>query len=159
VLFALGIPHVGYVNAQLLADEFGSVEELAHAAPEQIAATAGVGPVIAEAVSSWFLDEEHAEVVEGLRRAGVQLSGPRRERAPDGPLTGKVVVVTGSIEGYSRDSIREHLEGLGAKVTDSVSKKTDYLVAGEGGGSKLAKAEQLGVAVVSLEELEAELPG
>ena len=156
VLFALGIPHVGFVNAQLLADEFGSVEELAHAAPEQIAATEGVGPVIAE--SSWFLDEEHAEVVEGLRRAGVRLSGPRRERAPEGPLTGRVVVVTGSIEGYSRDSIREHLEGLGAKVTDSISKKTDYLVAGEGGGSKLAKAEQLGVAVVSLEELEAELP-
>ena len=69
------------------------------------------------------------------------------------------MVVTGSIEGYSRDSIREHLEGLGAKVTDSVSKKTDYLVAGEGGGSKLAKAEQLGVAVVSLEQLEAELAG
>jgi DNA ligase (NAD+) len=159
VLFALGIPHVGFVNAQLLADEFGSVDELAHAAPEQIAATEGVGPVIAEAVSSWFLDEEHAEVVEGLRRAGVQLSGPRRERAPDGPLAGRVVVVTGSIEGYSRDSIREHLEGLGAKVTDSVSKKTDYLVAGEGGGSKLAKAEELGVAVVSLEQLEAELAG
>jgi DNA ligase (NAD+) len=70
-----------------------------------------------------------------------------------------VVVVTGSIEGYSRDSIREHLEALGAKVTDSVSKKTDYLVAGDGGGSKLAKAEQLGVSVVSLEQLEAELAG
>jgi DNA ligase (NAD+) len=156
VLFALGIPHVGYVNAQLLADEFGSMEALAHASAEQIAAVEGVGPVIAEAVSSWLLDEEHAEVVRALTAAGLQMSGPRRER-PQGPLSGAVVVVTGSIDGYTRDSIREHLESLGARVTDSISKKTDYLVAGEGGGSKRAKAEKLGVAVVTLDELEAEL--
>jgi DNA ligase (NAD+) len=158
VLFALGIPHVGYVNAQLLADEFGSMDALAHASAEQIAAVEGVGPVIAEAVSSWFLDEEHAEVVRGLADAGVQMSGPRRAAAAaEGPLSGKTVVVTGSIEGHTRDSIREHLESLGAKVTDSISKKTDYLVAGEGGGSKRAKAEKLGVPVVSLDELESEL--
>jgi DNA ligase (NAD+) len=156
VLFALGIPHVGYVNAQLLADEFGSMEALSHASAEQIAAVEGVGPVIAEAVSSWLLDEEHAEVVRALTAAGLQMSGPRRER-PQGPLSGAVVVVTGSIDGYTRDSIREHLESLGARVTDSISKKTDYLVAGEGGGSKRAKAEKLGVAVVTLDELEAEL--
>jgi DNA ligase (NAD+) len=155
VLFALGIPHVGDVNAQLLADEFGSIETLAHAAPEEIAAVEGVGPVIAEAVSSWFLDEEHAEVVRALAEAGVQLSGQRRERAVDGPLAGKVVVVTGAIEGHTRDSIRDHLTAMGAKVTDSISKKTDYLIAGEGGGSKREKAEQLGVPVVTLEELEA----
>jgi DNA ligase (NAD+) len=155
VLFALGIPHVGDVNAQLLADEFGSIEALADATPEQIAAVEGVGPVIAESVSSWFLDEEHAEVVRALAEAGVQVSGPRRERAADGPLAGKVVVVTGAIEGHTRDSIREHLAAMGAKVTDSVSKKTDYLIAGEGGGSKREKAEQLGVPVVTLEELEA----
>ena len=158
-MFALGIPHVGYVNAQLLADEFGSSEALSHASADEIAAVEGIGPVIAEAVSGWFLDEEHAEVVEALKRPDVQLTGPRRERAPDGPLTGRTVVVTGSIEGHTRDSIREHLEALGAKVTDSVSKKTDYLVAGEAGGSKLEKAEQLRVAVVSLEELEGELAG
>jgi DNA ligase (NAD+) len=155
VLFALGIPHVGDVNAQLLADEFGSIETLAHAAPEEMAAVEGVGPVIAEAVSSWFLDEEHAEVVRALAEAGVQLSGQRRERAVDGPLAGKVVVVTGAIEGHTRDSIRDHLTAMGAKVTDSISKKTDYLIAGEGGGSKREKAEQLGVPVVTLEELEA----
>ena len=158
VLFALGIPHVGYVNAQLLADEFGSMDALAHASAEEIAAVEGVGPVIAEAVSSWFLDEEHADVVRGLADAGVQMSGPRRAAAAtEGPLSGKTVVVTGSIEGHTRDSIREHLELLGAKVTDSISKKTDYLVAGEGGGSKRAKAEKLGVPVVSLDELESEL--
>ena len=155
VLFALGIPHVGDVNAQLLADEFGSIEALADAAPEEIAAVEGVGPVIAEAVSSWFLDDEHAEVVQALAEAGAQMSGPRHERSADGPLAGKVVVVTGAIEGYTRDSIRDHLTALGAKVTDSISKKTDYLIAGEGGGSKREKAEQLGVPVVTLEELEA----
>ncbi len=154
VLFALGIPHVGDVNAQLLADDFGSIEALAHATPEQIAAVEGVGPVIAESVSSWFLDEEHAEVVRALAEAGVQMSGPRRERAMDGPLAGKVVVVTGAIEGHTRDSIRDHLTSMGAKVTDSVSKKTDFLIAGEGGGSKREKAEQLGVPVVTLDQLE-----
>ena len=89
-----------------------------------------------------------------LRRAGVQLSGPRRERAPDGPLTGKVVVVTGSIEGYSRDSIREHLEGLGAKVTDSVSSKTTGVIVGEEpGSSKLTKAQRSGVPLLSEQDL------
>jgi DNA ligase (NAD+) len=153
VLFALGIPHVGDVNAQLLADEFGSIEALAHATPEEIAAVEGIGPVIAESVSSWFLDEEHAEVVRALTEAGLQMSGPRRERAVDGPLAGKVIAVTGAIEGYTRDSIREYLASLGAKVTDSISKKTDHLVAGDGGGAKRAKAEQLGVPVVTLDEL------
>ena len=86
VLFALGIPHVGDVNAQLLADEFGSIEALAHAAPEEIAAVEGVGSVIAEAVSSWFLDEEHAEVVRALR--GRRRSDERR-RAASGRRTGR----------------------------------------------------------------------
>jgi DNA ligase (NAD+) len=153
VLFALGIPHVGDVNAQLLADEFGSIEALSHTPPEQIGEVEGIGPVIAESVSSWFLDEEHAEVVRALKQAGLQMSGPRRERAVDGPLAGKVVAVTGAIEGYTRDSIRDHLTALGAKVNDSISKKTDYLVAGEGGGSKREKAEKLGVPVVTLDEL------
>src|SRR5207237_8067977 len=78
VLFALGIPHVGYVNAQLLADEFGSMDALAHAHAEEIAAVEGIGPIIAESVSSWFLDEEHDEVVRRLAEAGVQLAGSRR---------------------------------------------------------------------------------
>jgi DNA ligase (NAD+) len=154
VLFALGIPHVGGITAQLLADEFGSIDALAEATPEDIAAVEGIGPVIAEAVSSWFLDEEHAEVIDGLREAGVNLAQGRSAAPADGPLTGKTVVVTGAFEGHTRDSIREYLTGLGAKVTDSISKKTDYLVAGEGGGSKREKAEKLGVPVVTLEELE-----
>ncbi|MDX6592140.1 MAG: ligase [Gaiellales bacterium] len=156
VLFALGIPHVGGITAQLLADEFGSIDALAEATPEDIAAVEGIGPVIAEAVSSWFLDEEHAEVVSGLRDAGVNLEQARSAAPTEGPLSGKTVVVTGSFEGHTRDSVREHLTALGAKVTDSISKKTDYLVTGEGGGSKREKAEKLGVLVVTLDELEGE---
>ncbi len=157
LLFALGIQHVGSVTAQALADHFGSVDELAAAPEEEIEAVEGIGPVIAESVSGWFVDEEHRAVVEALRAAGVELTGPRRApAAAEGPLAGRTVVVTGSIEGHTRDSIREHLESLGAKVTDSVSKKTDYVVAGEGGGSKREKAERLGVPVVTLEELESE---
>ncbi len=154
VLFGLGIPHVGGVNAQLLADAFGSVDALMDATPDAIAGVEGIGPVIADAVAGWFADEENRAVVEGLRAAGVQLEGPRRAPARGGPLAGKTVVVTGSIEGHTRDSIAEHLTSLGAKVTSSVSSSTDYLLAGEGGGSKRARAESLGVAVIDLPELE-----
>jgi DNA ligase (NAD+) len=157
LLFALGIPHVGSVTAQALADHFGSVDELAAAPEEEIEAVEGIGPVIAESVAGWFVDEEHRAVVEALRDAGVKMTGPKRApAAAAGPLAGRTVVVTGSIEGYTRDSIREHLEGLGAKVTDAVSKKTDYVVAGEGGGSKREKADRLGVPVVTLDELVSE---
>ena len=131
------------------------MEALRAPAAEEIAAVEGVGPVIAEAVAGWLWTRSTPGWCGRSRRRGSN-ERPRRER-PDGPLSGAVVVVTGSIEGYTRDWIREHLESLGAKVTDSISKKTDYLVAGEGGGSKRAKAEKLGVAVVTLEELEAEL--
>jgi DNA ligase (NAD+) len=155
VLFGLGIPHVGFITAELLADFFGSVEALGSATAEEIAGVEGIGPVIAEAVSGWFVDEEHQEVVRALKEAGVQMEGPRRERAAGGgPLEGVTFVVTGSIEGFTRDGIRDHLESLGAKVTDSVSRKTDYVLAGEGGGSKRAKAEALDVPIIGSEDLE-----
>jgi DNA ligase (NAD+) len=155
VLFALGIPHVGGVNAQLLADAFGSIDALMAATPDEIAKVEGIGPVIAEAVAGWLADEENRAVLEGLRAAGVQLEGPRREPATEeGPLAGKTMVVTGSFDGYTRDSIVEHLASLGARVTNSVSGSTDFLLAGEGGGSKRARAEALGVRVIDLEELE-----
>jgi DNA ligase (NAD+) len=155
VLFALGIPHVGSVTAQALADGLGSVEVLRSATAEEIAEVEGVGPVIAEQVAGWFLDEEHAGVVDALTAAGLQMSGPRRSAATaEGPLAGKTFVVTGTLEGFSRDEIAEHLAGLGAKVTNSVSANTDYLLAGAGGGSKRAKAEKLGVAVISEADLE-----
>jgi DNA ligase (NAD+) len=162
VLFALGIPHVGSVTAQALADGFGTMEALREASPEAIAEVEGVGPVIAEQVAGWFLDSEHAEIVDALAAAGLRMQGPRRAQEPAGPLAGKTFVVTGTLEGFSRDGIAEHLAGLGAKVTTTVSSSTDYLLAGAGGGSKRAKAEQLGVAVISeadLERLVADPPG
>jgi DNA ligase (NAD+) len=154
VLFALGIPHVGSVTAQALADGFGTMAELREAAPETIAEVEGVGPVIAEQVAGWFLDPEHAAIVDALHAAGLQLEGPRRAQAPAGPLAGKTFVVTGTLDGFSRDAIAEHLAGLGAKVTNTVSANTDYLLAGAGGGSKRAKAKQLGVPVLSEDDLE-----
>jgi DNA ligase (NAD+) len=111
--------------------------------------------VIAETVSAWFLDDEHAAIVDALAAAGLTMSGPKRApAAPSGPLAGKTFVVTGALEGFTRDTIAEHLAGLGAKVTGSVSASTDYVLAGEGGGSKRAKAESLGVPVIDLAELE-----
>jgi DNA ligase (NAD+) len=155
VLFALGIPHVGSVTAQALADGLGSVETLRSATAEEIAEVEGIGPVIAEQVAGWFLDPEHAGVVDALAAAGLRMSGPRRAATPpEGPLAGKTFVVTGTLEGFSRDEIAAHLAGLGAKVTNSVSSNTDYVLAGAGGGSKRAKAEQLGVPVISEAELE-----
>jgi DNA ligase (NAD+) len=155
VLFALGLPHVGGVNAQLLADAFGSADALMAATPDEIAGVEGIGPVIAEAVAGWLADPENQAVVEDLGKAGVRLAGPRRAPVADsGPLAGKTVVVTGTLEGYTRDSIAEYLASLGAKVTNSVSASTDFVLAGGGGGSKRSKAESLGVQVIDLEQLE-----
>ena len=154
VLFGLGIPHVGFITAELLADDFGSVDALSAATADEIAGVEGIGPVIAEAVSGWFVDEEHQEVVRALKEAGVQMEGPRRSRPAGGALDGLTFVVTGTLEGFTRDGIREHLETQGARVNDSVSKRTDYVLAGEGGGSKRSKAETLGVPVIGLDELE-----
>ncbi len=155
VLFALGIPHVGGITAELLAGAFGSMEALRRSTPEEIADVEGIGPVIAETVSAWFLDDEHAAIVDALAAAGLTMSGPKRApAAPSGPLAGKTFVVTGALEGFTRDTIGERLAELGAKVTGSVSASTDYVLAGEGGGSKRAKAESLGVPVIDLAELE-----
>ena len=153
VLFALGIPHVGGITAETLAGAFGSMDALRHATSEQIAEVEGIGPVIAETVSAWFVDEEHGAIVDALAAAGLTMSGPKRAPAA-GPLSGKTFVVTGTLEGHTRDSIAAHLASLGAKVTASVSPSTDYVLAGEGGGSKRSKAETLGVPVIDLAELE-----
>ena len=153
VLFALGIPHVGGITAETLAGAFGSMDALRHATSEQIAEVEGIGPVIAETVSAWFLDEEHGAIVDALAAAGLTMAGPKRAPAA-GPLSGKTFVVTGTLEGHTRDSIAAHLARLGAKVTASVSASTDYVLAGEGGGSKRSKAETLGVPVIDLAELE-----
>src|SRR5436190_9351768 len=148
VLLGLNIPDVGWVTAQSLARHFGSVDKLAAATQEEIVEVEGIGPERAEAIAEWFSDEENRRLVEQLRELGLRFEAGPEERPVEGPLTGSTYVITGTLEGFSRDEARRGLEAKGAKVGDSVSKKTTGVIAGESPGSKLAKAEQLGVPVL-----------
>jgi DNA ligase (NAD+) len=148
VLFGLNIPDVGWVTAQNLARHFGSVDRLAAAAQEEIEEVEGIGPERAEAIAEWFADEPNRALVEELKQLGLRLEAGPEERPVDGPLSGSTYVVTGTLERFSRDEARKALEAKGAKVGDSVSKKTTGVIVGESPGSKLAKAEQLGVPVL-----------
>jgi DNA ligase (NAD+) len=147
LLYGLGIRHVGERGAQVLADHFGSVDEIEKASLEQLQQVREIGPVLAASVRSWFDEPANRELIEGFRRAGLKLIGERKT-PPTGPqpLAGKTVVITGEIAGMSRDEAQARLEALGAKVTGSVSKKTTYLIVGsEPGASKLEKAQALGI--------------
>jgi DNA ligase (NAD+) len=148
VLLGLNIPDVGWVTAQSLARHFGSVDKLAAATQEEIVEVEGIGPERAERIVEWFAEDENRALVEELRQLGLRLEAGPEERPLEGPLTGSTYVITGTLEGFSRDEARKALEAKGAKVGDSVSKKTTGVVAGESPGSKLAKAEQLGVPVL-----------
>jgi DNA ligase (NAD+) len=154
VLLGLNIPDVGWVTAQSLARHFGSVEKLAAASQEEIQEVEGIGPERAEAIAEWFADAENMRLVGELEELGLRFEAGPEERPVEGPLTGSTYVITGTLESYSRDEARKALEALGAKVADSVSKKTTGVVAGESPGSKLAKAEQLGVPVLDEQALE-----
>jgi DNA ligase (NAD+) len=154
VLLGLNIPDVGWVTAQSLARHFGSVEKLASATQEEIQEVEGIGPERAEAIAEWFADTENMRLVGELEELGLRFEAGPEERPVEGPLTGSTYVITGTLEGYNRDEARKALEALGAKVGDSVSKKTTGVVAGESPGSKLAKAEQLGVPVLDEAALE-----
>ncbi|MFR6633600.1 MAG: NAD-dependent DNA ligase LigA [Atopobiaceae bacterium] len=148
VLFGLGIRHVGANVARALATHFRSMQALMTAAPEDIAAIDGVGPKIAASVHEFFSVKKNVAVVERLREAGVVLEEEVEE--PDAPqtLAGLTFVLTGTLQNYKRTEAAKLLEAMGAKCTGSVSKKTSYVIAGEAAGSKLAKAEQLGVPVL-----------
>ncbi len=148
VLLGLNIPDVGWVTAQSLARHFGSVDKLAAATQEEIVEVEGIGPERAEAIVEWFADDDNRALVEELRQLGLRLEAGPEERPVEGPLTGSTYVITGTLEGFSRDEARKALEAKGAKVADSVSKKTTGVVVGESPGSKAAKAEQLGVPVL-----------
>ena len=148
VLFGLNIPDVGWVTAQSLARHFGSVERLSAAAQEDVQEVDGIGPERAEAIVEWFADAENRALVEELKQLGLRFEAGPEERPVEGPLTGSTYVVTGTLEGFSREEARKALEDKGAKVGDSVSKKTTGVIAGESPGSKLAKAEQLGVPIL-----------
>jgi DNA ligase (NAD+) len=150
VLLGLNIPDVGWVTAQNVARHFGSVDRLTEASPEEISEVEGIGPERAEAIAEWFADKDNRKLVEELKSEPIGLrfeAGPE-ERPVEGPLTGSTYVVTGTLEGFSRDEARKALEAKGAKVSDSVSKKTTGVIVGESPGSKLAKAQKLGVPVL-----------
>jgi len=159
VLLGLNIPDVGWVTAQSLARHFGSVDKLAAATPEEIVEVEGIGPERAEAIVEWFADDANRSLVEELRALGLRLEAGPEERPVEGPLTGSIYVITGTLEGFSRDEARKALEAKGAKVADSVSKKTTGVVVGESPGSKAAKAEQLGVPVLDEAALQKLLRG
>jgi DNA ligase (NAD+) len=148
VLLGLNIPDVGWVTAQNLARHFASIRRIAEASPEEIEEVEGIGPERAEAIAEWFSDKENLRLVGELRKVGLRLEAGPEERPVEGPLTGSTYVITGTLESYSRDEARKALEALGAKVSDSVSKKTTGVIAGESPGSKLAKAEKAGVPVL-----------
>ena len=147
-LFALGIRQVGEATAKDLARHFGSLDAIMDASVEQLLQVNDVGPVVAEAIHTFFAQPHNREVVEQLRACGVTWEeGAPAERATL-PLAGKTVVLTGTLPTLSRDAAKDLLEAAGAKVSGSVSKKTHYVVAGEEAGSKLAKAQELGVPVL-----------
>jgi len=157
LLYGFGVRHVGERAARALADAFGSIDRIAAAPAEEIAAIDGVGDVIAGAVREFFDRPETRELVDKLRRAGVRLEEQRQPRG--GPLLGKTFVITGTLEKFSRDEAKARIEGLGGKVTNSLSSKTDYLVVGESPGTKLDKATKLGVATLDEKAFVALLDG
>jgi DNA ligase (NAD+) len=144
VLYALGLPGVGYVTAEALADHFGSIDDLRAADPEQIQEVEGVGPILAEQITESLADDLTWELIEKLRDRGLNMEqkGPRRP-ARGGPLDGKTLVLTGTLPNLTREEATALIKRAGGKVTGSVSKKTDFVVAGEDPGTKMQKAEEL----------------
>jgi len=144
VLIALGITHVGYSAAQLLAQEVGSLDKLRTMTAEDLDAIEGIGPVIAQAIADYFADERNLKVLDRLKEGGLDPEPPKARA--EGPLSGKTFVVTGTLKGFSRDEASAAIEERGGKVTSSVSKKTHYVVVGESpGASKYDKAVALGI--------------
>ncbi|MGF6720814.1 DNA ligase (NAD+) [Paraburkholderia sp. GAS41] len=149
-LYALGIRQVGESTAKDLARHFGSLDLIMNATVEELLEVNDVGPVVAESIYRFFAEEHNRTVIEQLRAPGkvTWAEGPRAPKAPQGVLAGKTIVLTGTLPTLAREEAKEMLETAGAKVAGSVSKKTDYVVAGADAGSKLAKAEELGVRVL-----------
>lgn len=160
-IYALGIRHVGESTAKDLAKHFGSLDPIMDATLEQLLEVNDVGPIVAESIHQFFAEEHNRTVIEQLRAPGKVrwADGPPAPKAPVGVLAGKTVVLTGTLPTLKREEAKEMLEAAGAKVAGSVSKKTDYVVAGADAGSKLAKAEELGVPVLDEEGLHKLLEG
>ncbi|HEX8855988.1 MAG TPA: NAD-dependent DNA ligase LigA [Thermoleophilaceae bacterium] len=155
VLYGLGIPGIGWVNARALASRFRSIDALMEADAEQIQETDGIGPVLAGTIEGTLKEEHTRDLVRRLREHGLTMEEKGEAAAADGPLAGKTIVLTGTLPELSRERATELIEQAGGKVTGSVSKKTDYVVAGADAGSKLAKAQELGTDVLDEEGLRA----
>lgn len=151
VLAGLSIEHVGVSVAELLANEFGNIDELMNASEERLASINGIGDVMAKDIRAYFQSDHGQQTIKELRDYGVKLEVDQSSAALVGgaDLSGKTFVVTGTLQSYARDEIESVIKSLGGKATSSVSSKTDYVVAGENAGSKLAKAEQLGITVLT----------
>ena len=149
LLTALGVRFVGNVVARLLLDNLGSIDAIREATQEQLEAIDGIGPGTAEGVISWFENERNASILEKLRQAGLNFVAEMPASTPTNtPISGKTFVITGTLPSMGRSEAKKLIEGAGGKVTGSVSKKTDYLLAGENAGSKLTKAQTLGIEII-----------
>jgi DNA ligase (NAD+) len=156
VLYALGLPGVGYVTAEALASHFGSIDALLDADPTEIEEVEGVGPVMAMQIAESLADERTRKLIEKLTEKGLQFELTESERRVEGgPLEDKTLVLTGTLPSLTRPEAEAMIKAAGGKVTNSVSKKTDYVVAGDSPGSKLAKAEDLGTEILDEDALRA----
>jgi DNA ligase (NAD+) len=153
VLYALGIPGIGFVNARALADHFGSMDALMAAGADAIEDTPGIGPVLAQTIAATLGDDRRRELIGRLREARLRMQEEGPATPAEGPLSGRTLVLTGTLPNLTREEAAERIEAAGGKVTGSVSKKTDYVVAGTDPGSKLATAQDLGTEVLDEERL------
>jgi DNA ligase (NAD+) len=154
VLFGLNIPDVGWITARNLALHFGNVDALMNATQEELIEAEGIGPERAEAIAEWFRDDDNRRLVAELRDLGLRFETGEEEKPVEGPLTGNQYVITGTLEGFTRNEAQAALEELGAKVSDSVSSKTTGVIVGEEPGkSKVTKAEKAGVPMLTEADL------
>jgi DNA ligase (NAD+) len=156
VLYALGLAGVGYVTAEALAMHFGSIDALLEASEEAITEVEGVGPILADQILEQLSEERTLKLIGDLRSKGLRFELDEAERrAEEGPLDGKTLVITGTLPNLSREQASAMIKRAGGKVTNSVSKKTDYVVAGDSPGSKLAKAQELETEILDEDGLRA----
>ncbi len=159
LIYALGIREVGEATAKALARHFRSLDALMAATEEELQEIEDIGPIVASHIRGFFAEPHNRDIIARLQEAGVEPQAPAQAGEADSPFAGKTVVVTGTLSALSRDQAKEALEACGAKVTGSVSARTDFLVAGEAAGSKLTKAQKLGVTVLDEEDFLSMLPG